>query len=673
MAKKRMPDERFGKISGRAAGNVEGAALMDYERDVAEREAEKILNALDADMPDAITPPMPMQPERAVPVRLPITEEEVLRGAKILEEYKAQKKAFDRRIVSDEDWWRMRHWDEMNAKDGESNDERERGEIDPKSAWLFHNVVSIHANFLDAIPTFAVLPREQGDERAAKMLSALLPVIFERNDFEEKYSDATLAKCKHGTGCYGAFWDGAANNGLGDIVIEAIDVLRLFWQGGVEDIQDSEHLFYVVKIGRETLMASYPDIADRLSGGSVSGSVEEYRNDDYVDDSGMVEVVDWYYKKNGILHLCKFAAGVLLGATENEPERYPRGIYAHGQYPFFPDVLYKIKGCPGGIGEIDVNKNDQEVVDRVSRAMIGNVLGSSRQRTFVSEAAGINEQDLADPNKSIIKCAGMIDENNVRFVQPNANAEMYMKVIAQKVQQMKETSGNNDVMSDSTPSGITAASAIAAIQEEKGRTVRAAIKASYRTFARLSRCIIELIREFYDTPRTFRILGENAAQSYVTFSQKDMAAHPVERLDGTLVNVEPVFDIVVSAQRSSPYAAMAQNELALQFYRGGLFDPARADMAIATLEMMDFRDKDKIIQRVSQNGTLYQMVLTLSERLARAEAMLGVRQSGGVSGSGTSAPGNVEMPEQNAEGVVDEEPEITKKARQRSAETIIPR
>ena len=324
-------------------------------------------------------------------------------------------------------------------------------------------------------------------------------------------------------------------------------------------------------------------------------------------------------------------------------------------------------------GMIDVGKSDQEQVDRTARAMMNNVLGSSRQKTFVSEAAGINEQDLADPKKDIIRCAGMINESNFRVVQPNANAEMYMNVISQKVQQMKDTSGNSDVMSGGAPSGITAASAIAALQEQAGRTSRTAIKASYRTFTRLCRCVIELIREFYDTPRTFRIVGENAAQSYVTFSQKDMAAHPVERLDGTLVNVEPVFDIAVSAQRASPYAAMAQNELALQFYQGGLFDPARADMAIATLEMMDFRDKDKIIQRVSQNGTLYQMVLTLSERLARAEAMLGVRQSGGVSGSGTSTPGNVEMPEQNAEGVVTEESGVTKKARERSSETTVPR
>ena len=677
MANVRKPAERYGRVSGRASEQLGGMALEDYKRQMAEMEAQKkVEEDLAAMVPSEIAPSEAdaVTEERMPTVRLPITEEEVNKAARILEEYKAQKKAFDMHIVADEDWWRLRHWDYMNAKDGESSDERERGEIDPKSAWLFSNVVGKHADFMDAVPTFAVLPREAGDEKAAKMLTAILPVVFERSDFEEKYYNATLAKCKHGTGCYTAIWDGGANDGIGEIVIDEVDVLRLFWQGGVEDIQDSENLFYVVKVSREALKASYPAVADRLSGASISGSVEQYNNDDYVDETGMVEVVDWYYRKNGILHLCKFAAGVVLGATENEPERYPRGIYAHGQYPFFLDVMYKIKGIPGGFGMIDVGKSDQEQVDRTARAMMNNVLGSSRQKTFVSEAAGINEQDLADPKKDIIRCAGMINESNFRVVQPNANAEMYMNVISQKVNQMKDTSGNSDVMSGGAPSGITAASAIAAIQEREGRTSRSAIKASYRTFTRLCRVVIELIREFYDAPRTFRILGEGAAQEYVTFSKKDMASHPVERLDGKVIDVEPVFDVAVSAQRATAYSAMAQNELALQLYSAGMFDPARADMAISALTMMDFDGKDKIIQRISQNGTLYQMVLTLSERLARAEAMLGVgapQASGGTEAD--ALPKEAEMPEKNASGVVTEESGVTEKARERAAQTTMPR
>jgi hypothetical protein len=672
MAKRKRPDERFGRTSGRAEALARGVAAEDLERDIAAREAAR--HSEDTfDVMEPIDTPSIATQEVQEPKRMPIGEAEVLHAAKVLEEYKAQKKMFDMHITADEDWWRLRHWEQLNAKDGETNDETERGEIDPKSAWLFNSVISKHADFMDAVPTFAALPREAGDERAAKLLTAILPVIFERNDFEETYDNASLAKCKHGTGCYSATWDGTMYHGLGDIRIDEIDVLRLFWQGGVQDIQDSENLFYVVKMSRDAVKAAYPATSERLSGAHITGSVEEYRSDDYVDDSGMVEVVDWYYRKDGILHLCKFAAGTVLGATENDPESYPHGIYAHGQYPFFLDPYFKIKNSPAGFGLIDVGKSDQEQIDRTSRAMMNNVLGSSRQRTFISEAAGVNEEDLADPKKSIVRCAGMIDENNFRVIQPNANAEMYMSVITQKVQQMKDTSGNSEVMTGNAPSGVTAASAIAALQEQAGRTSRDAIKASYRVFARLTKCVIELIREFYDMPRAFRIVGEGGAASYVTFSRDDLTPHRIERLDGTAINAEPVFDISVSAQKSSPYAAMAQNELALQLYNAGFFDPARADQAIATLEMMDFKDKDKLIGKISQNGTLYQMVKVLSERLAKAEAMIGVGAPMQSRGASVPSGRTAEMPEQNAEGVVSEESGVTKKARERSAATTIPR
>ena len=64
----------------------------------------------------------------------------------------------------------------------------------------------------------------------------------------------------------------------------------------------------------------------------------------------------------------------------------------------------------------------------------------------------------------------------------------------------------------------------------------------------------------------------------------------------------PVFDIEVSAQRSNPYSKMSQNELALQFYNLGFFDPERADMALCCLEMMDFARKETIMQRISENA-----------------------------------------------------------------------
>lgn len=674
----------IGAQTRHAMGIPEGYAAQMLKKDEAEREernslaaeiaaqeAQLIARAKEAEEINGTEYPAEAEEIKA---DLPVTSSTVLDATRILNEYKADKQHFDRHVIEDEQWWRQRHWDLLNAKDGETSSDTERGEIDPKSAWLLHNVSNKLADFIDNIPTFAVLPREQGDENTAKMLSAVLPVIFERNDFEEKYDRACEDKCKHGTGVYGVFFDGTLRGGMGDIVITDVDVLRLFWQGGVKDIQDSENVFYVIEITRRAAMEAYPEHAERLQSASVSGTVDEYIDDDSTNKADMCEVVEWYYRKDGKLHYVKYIGDIVLSSTENEPEKYPNGIYAHGMYPFFFDPYFRIKNSPAGFGLIDIGKSDQEQIDRLSRALLGNVLGSSRQKTFIGDSAGVNEEDLADPKKNIIKFSGRLDDSNYRTEQPNANADMYMNVISQKVTQLKETSGNSDVASGGVPTGITAASAIAALQEQAGKTSRMSIKGTYRVFVRIAKCVIELIREFYDMPRIFRIIGDNGQTEYIHFSNADMKATNVQRLDGTTVDIDPEYDIIVSAQKATAYSALAQNELTLQFYNAGFFEPSRADQALMALEMMDFRGKEKIMDGIRKNGTMYQMLATLSERLAAAERMLGIKafapqMSGGVSSPGGSA----EMPEANASGVVSEEPTNVKRARAQSAATTAPR
>jgi hypothetical protein len=71
----------------------------------------------------------------------------------------------------------------------------------------------------------------------------------------------------------------------------------------------------------------------------------------------------------------------------------------------------------------------------------------------------------------------------------------------------------------------------------------------------------------------------------------------------------PVFDIKVSAQKKNVYTKVSQNELALQFFQHGFFNPQMTDQALMCLEMMDFDGKDGIMQKVAQNGTMFQKLV----------------------------------------------------------------
>jgi len=75
----------------------------------------------------------------------------------------------------------------------------------------------------------------------------------------------------------------------------------------------------------------------------------------------------------------------------------------------------------------------------------------------------------------------------------------------------------------------------------------------------------------------------------------------------------PVFDIEVRAQRENAYTKMSQNELALQFLQLGIFSPTLTDQALMALDMMDFKGKDEIREKIKQQGTLQEALMKVSQ------------------------------------------------------------
>ena len=218
-------------------------------------------------------------------------------------------------------------------------------EVQPVSAWLFNSIANKHADAMDNFPSPNILPREERDKADAKMLSAIIPVILDQNDFEKTYSDVWYYKLKSGTGVYGIFWDAKKLNGLGDISINKIDLINLFWESGITDIQKSRNVFHVELCDNDILEDMYPQLKGRLGNSSIE--LGEYVYDDTVDTNNKSAVIDWYYKKaqegKTLLHYVKYVNDEVLYASENDPVYAERGYYDHGKYPFVFDVLYPVE------------------------------------------------------------------------------------------------------------------------------------------------------------------------------------------------------------------------------------------------------------------------------------------------------------------------------------------
>ena len=610
-----------------------------------------------------------------------IGKEQIQKASLTLQKYKEGKANLERRIVDNEQWYKIRHWECMREK---------TDAVQPTSAWLFNCIANKHADAMDNFPSPNILPREEGDKGEAEMLTSIIPVILDQNDFEETYSDVMNYKLKMGTGIYGVFWDKSKMNGLGDISIRKIDLINLFWESGIMDIQKSRNLFHVELADNDLLVESYPQLQGKL--GTATMDITKYVYDDKVDTNDKSIVVDWYYKKNvggkTVLHYCKYVNDEVLFATENDPNFAERGWYDHGLYPFVFDPLFTTEGTPTGFGYIDVGKDSQAYIDRGNQAIMKNMLANAKPRHFIRDDGSVNEEEYADLDKDFIHVDGQLGQDSILPIQGKPLNDIYVTVINNKVDELKETTGNRDISTGGTTSGVTAASAIAAMQEAGSKLSRDNNKASYRAFRKMCLMVIELIRQFYDMPRKFRIMGENGAERYVQYSNAGI----LPQSQGMEMGIDmgfrlPLFDIEITAQKQSPYSKMSQNELALQFYQAGFFNPQMADQALACLDMMDFDRKHFIMQKIAQNGTLYQQLMMAQQQvMALASVIDGqngtnyaeqfAMQMNGASVAPISGSTNPAQKVEETEALGGKEgakeASGTKKARQRVAESTDP-
>ena len=548
----------------------------------------------------------------------PIGPEEVGEAAQILQRYKAGKAALDKRLVDNELWFRMGHWKNYQNPMME-------GKPQPSSGWLFNSIANKHADAMDNYPSPNVLPRAEDDEAAAQALSSVLPVVLEQADYEQVYSDTWWRKLKQGTGVKGVFWNPEQRGGVGEISIRPMNLLMLYWEPGVDDIQASPHFFSLSLADSNQLEERWPQLAGHTA--SVL-DVPRYIHDGGLDTSSKRVVVDWYYKKlspegRSVLHYCKFCNGVVLYASENDPALAERGFYDHGRYPFVFDPLFMEEDSPAGFGYIDVMKECQTAIDRMNHAMDENVLLSARQRYVLSDTAGVNEEELTDLSRDIIHVAGRLNDDSFRPMQTAGLQGNSLSYRNSRIEELKEISGNRDMTQGGTAGGVTAASAIAALQEAGSKLSRDMLKSAYRAFAKECYLIIELMRQFYDEERIFRITGKGGESEFVRFSGEVLRARPAKVVGGVeLGSREPVFDIVVSAEKKSTFSRLSQNETAKECYQLGFFAPANADAALAALEMMDFEGIEKVRQRVRQNGTLARQLAQMQAQMARLTGLL---------------------------------------------------
>ena len=551
----------------------------------------------------------------------------------VLQKYKAGKQSLERRVIAAENWWKLRNRFEEDKRPGAASS----GDFRAVSGWLHNVIVSKHADAMEAYPEPVILPREPDDRAEAELLSAVVPCILEQNAFERTWSDAMWQKLKTGTAAYRVGWDPDKLGGLGDISIERVDLLNLFWEPGIADIQRSKFMFFTHLEDNDELEEEFPQLRGRLRGNPFTAT--RFLYDDAVSLDGKSTVVEAYYRRKRagrtVLHYVKYVGDTVLYSTEegegdttvgDGTEAVPCevdsaiapnaiGLYAHGRYPFVLDPLFPVEGSPCGYGFVDLCHNNQTAIDLMRSAIIKNTVVGATPRYFQRIDGSVNEEEFADLGRSLVHVSGNLGEDSLRQIGFSPLSGVYMDVLNSSIQELRETSGNTETSTGNISSGVTAASAIAALQEASGKGSRDSTRSSYIAYAQIVELCIELIRQFYGLPRSFRIAGRAGAEEYIRFSNAGLCPRP-QPFGAAL----PVFDVKVSAQKRNAYSRLSQNELAMELYRMGIFDEGKEQEALSCLRMMEFDGRDELIGRITASMGLREKLDELQKYKALALA-----------------------------------------------------
>ena len=553
-----------------------------------------------------------------------IDSQAVIKASEILRKYKEGKARLEQKIIANEEFWKLRQWNYMN--DG-NND------FKPATAWLWSCIQSRYSDTMDSYPTCNFQPRQSDDKAEAIKLSNIVPVILEQNRYEDTYSDIVWYTLKHGGNIQGVFWDGSKHNGLGDIVVKKIDFINFFWEPGITDIQESQNIFNTELVSNSILEQRYPGCVGKLGGSNIT--LAKYLYDDKVDVSDKSVVVDWYYHTyvNGrkTLQYVKYVNDIVLYATENEivaPEKVTvdpetgipltiplgkpiaeTGLYDHALYPFVSMALYPVEGSICGYGITDIGRDTQLQIDQLNKAIVDNAIEGASARYFYKADGTINEKQFNDKSQKLVHVEGNLSDDFIRPIEYKRLDGIYVNYLTQKIDELKYVTSNQDVNNGVAPSGVTSASGIAALQESQGKNARSSNKTFHRQFRDVCYQIVELIRQFYDVPRTFRINPDGMEEQFVAYNNSGLKPQSQMTMGNDIGLRLPEFDIEITSEKANPYKKMEINDLALSFYNAGFFNPQMTDQALACLGMMDFNKKDEVMRKISENGTLAEMLL----------------------------------------------------------------
>lgn len=490
--------------------------------------------------------------------------------------YKGEKEVYMSRVRDNERYYR-KCYETLTPKIEDS--------LSPNTSFIISAIENACADASESYPEPNILEREESGEKAAEALSKIIPIELTRAGFKRIFKANSRNKVKYGTAIYGVFYDELRD----DIVIKDLDISDVYVDMHIPDIQNSRFLFISAAVDNELLRHEYPAYKDLFCG---DAAVESLSSESFTLLDRSI-VLDCYYKKpDGSVHMAKICNNTIISATE-DIAGYEKGIYSHGKFPVVFDTMYPDGRSPFGFGVIDIGKSTQIAIDKIDRAITENIICTSKPRYLSKRGGGVNEDEFCDMSKSVVHYEG--DESSVKPVEVKYLDAAAITHRDKKIDELKELLANRDFQQGGTSGGVTAASAIEALQQSGEKRSRSMIDDTYDAYHDIVKMLVELIRQFYTNPRVFRTKDENGRKSFIEFSNEIMykSSEASDRI--------PVeFDIEIVPQCENPYTREMNNSTMLTLWKSNVFSPENIKESLILLKSMSFDGKENLIKSLQE-------------------------------------------------------------------------
>lgn len=463
----------------------------------------------------------------------------------------------------------------------------------------------IVADQMDNMPEAQLSPERADLIEVVDDMNDAVRYIFAHNKYEELHRKRVEDFVGVGTAITQTCWDHTMDGGKGNIALIRWPVEAFLWDPLYEDIQDARACIKVSWHPLSWYAAHYPEQAQYIQ--NENGSYEnvgmtESQAAKYGQDEELAMLMEYWYrrfdaeKNKYTINVAYFAGGALLEHAEN--------VFEHGMYPFVLDVFSRCEGMPVGPGQVDEMAPTMRYINRYMSYIDTNLRMSSKGRLLLRRGSNIDKEALANWETDIIE-GDRVAPEDVHWLQNQPFTGMVVQQLLQLQSDIKQDSGQNQMTRGETAGGVTAASAISALQEAGGKITRLRTAVLNHGYARIVEQVMWLMHQFYDKNRKLMISGRNVEidASPAHLFGKGKGAYPA-----------PAYFVQVQVSRRNPLRVQAQNDLFLQAY--SMSAQSGANFPLTTLfQLLNVDGKDKILPVLQQNDQTTQLIQSLQQQI----------------------------------------------------------